>query len=82
MVNRFIKFLIIERLEIMKNKNSCLIIFSLAILVGFSQYLLTLLYQKYIFSFETKVLINIFVGLFIIIIGYPLIKKIIKNKKL
>lgn len=66
----------------MKNKNSCLIIFSLAILVGFSQYLLTLFYQKYIFSFETKVLINIFVGVFIIIIGYPLIKKIIKNKKL
>ncbi len=66
----------------MKNKNSYLIILSLAILVGFSQYLLTLLYQKYIFSFETKVLINIFVGLFIIIIGYPLIKKIIKNKKL
>lgn len=66
----------------MKNKNSYLIILSLAILVGFSQYLLTLLYQKYIFSFETKVFINIFVGLFIIIIGYPLIKKIIKNKKL
>lgn len=66
----------------MKNKNSYLIILSLAILVGFSQYLLTLFYQKYIFSFETKVLINIFVGLFIIIIGYPLIKKIIKNKKL
>ena len=59
----------------MKNKNSYLIILSLAILVGFSQYLLTLLYQKYIFSFETKVFINIFVGLFIIIIGYPLIKK-------
>lgn len=66
----------------MKNKNSYLIILSLAILVGFSQYLLTLFYQNYIFSFETKVLINIFVGLFIIIIGYPLIKKFIKNKKL
>lgn len=66
----------------MKNKNSYLIILSLAILVSFSQYLLTLFYQKYFFSFETKVLINIFVGLFIIIISYPLIKKIIKNKKL
>lgn len=53
--------------------------------MGVTQYILTLFYQKYIFSFEAKVFINIFVGLMIIIIGYPLVKKIIKiytNKRL
>lgn len=69
----------------MKNKNSYLIIIFLSILMGVTQYILTLFYQKYIFSFEAKVFINIFVGLMIIITGYPLVKKIIKiytNKRL
>ena len=69
----------------MKNKNSYLIIIFLSILMGVTQYILTLFYQKYLFSFEAKVFINIFVGLMIIIIGYPLVKKIIKiytNKRL
>ena len=66
----------------MKNKSSYLTIIFLSILIGVTQYILTLFYQKYIFSFETKVFINIFVGLMIIIIGYPLIKKIIKKNRL